>query len=98
VAKRLRDGLDLAERLLLLLEVLLEETDRLGLAERARHLDQARVGRDLVVLRARGRAGVDEVDERVRALARQLVVLLLQTFEADAFLGLRLLSDGVEDL
>ena len=48
----LRDGLDLLQRLLLLLQVLLQEVDRFSLLERARLADQAGVRRDLVVLGA----------------------------------------------
>ena len=47
----LGDRLDLLERLLLLPEVLLEQLDRLALAESAGLIDEARVGGDLVVLR-----------------------------------------------
>lgn len=45
------------------------------------------VGRDLVVLGACRGAEVDVIDEGARRLLEQLIVLLLEPLEADAFLG-----------
>ena len=45
-----------------------------------------------------GRPGVDQVDQILRGLLNQLVVLLLEALEADALLLLDLLAELREDL
>src|SRR5690606_37390172 len=56
LADALRGALAVAQHLLLLLEVVLEELHDLALADGARQFDQVLVGADLVVLDARGDA------------------------------------------
>ena len=97
VAEPRGEFLDLAERLLLLLQVLVEQSDSPVLAHRLRHPPEAFVRGDLVVLGAGRCAHVHDVDEGLSGLLEELVVLLLEPFEADALLDLRLLAEQLED-
>lgn len=92
------DLLDLPQSLFFLLQVLVEQPDRLLLTERLCHAPQRLVGGDLVVLRSCGCAEIDEIHEGGRRLLQQLVVLLSQPVEPKARLGLRLLVERAEYL
>jgi chlorite dismutase len=88
------------ERVLLLLEDLLETHRDVLLAERVRERAQGGVGGDLQVLALRDHPGVHQVGDRVPAeveLLHQPVVLGLQPEQCLAFLRVALRPDQVED-
>jgi len=83
----------------LLVEVLFEQVDDLGLAERAREVDHPLVGRDLEVLGLRGGARMDDVLQLRRVdLLGDLVVILRQALERGALLRVGILSQDRERL
>ena len=97
----LRDRLDLLQGLLLLLQVLLQQLDRLALAQRACLADEARcTRRSRSAPRVRlPRSGRRRASSRsVVVVLHELVVLLLDALDARARRRLRALAELREDL
>jgi len=94
------DRLELAESGLFLPEVRLQQRDDLGLAQRLRAGDEARVGRDLVVLGAGTGSGQEQVTDLGRRLfvLHELVVLGLDAVDRRTLFRRRLLAELRERL
>jgi len=93
-----RSPLDLLERVLLLLQVLLEEGDDVLVAHRPGLRDQALVDRDLVVLRVGGAAQDHLVDQAVLGLLDQRLALFLNALDRRAWLVVDLGAERLERL
>src|SRR6185369_1074655 len=91
----LRDRLELAQSGLFLSEVLLQQRYDLGLTQSLRAGDEARVGRDFIVLGAGAGTGQEEVADLGRRLfvLHELVVLGLDAVDRRTLLRRRLLAE-----